>query len=174
MGGAWFDIPCTALKGTTAAAVELPPPPQRQQSTNPTHLTSSTEAANTLPGLADITTSALTPAQLRKLREFATQRHDQIQRGASLEEAYAYIRSATSWMHQQHLPTALLKALGQCIWRRSTNPTVDNLCALAITSFPRGEEFMWNALAAHQVHPGYAADQANSRYPNSRLPQRGQ
>ena len=48
MGGARFDIPCTAQKKANIAAVELPPPP--------------TPAATTgsLPTLADTTTNLLT------------------------------------------------------------------------------------------------------------------
>ena len=49
MGGARFDIPCTAQKKSSIAAVELPPPPA-PPTTNP----------GDLPSLADTTTNLLT------------------------------------------------------------------------------------------------------------------
>ena len=54
MGGARYDIPCIAQKVPTkpsTAAAEVPPPPPKDTSTDP----------DSLPYLADITTSHLTP-----------------------------------------------------------------------------------------------------------------
>lgn len=70
-------------------------------------------------------------------------------------------------MHQQSLPKALIKALGRCLWRRTSQLTIDQLCALAIASFPLGEEAMWAKLATHYVFIDPVAPAA--RFPNSML-----
>lgn len=77
MGGARFDIPCTAQKGSTAAAADLPPPPT----------TPSISSPGSLPHLVDTPTDLLTPAQVRKLREIAASRQAQIHSNVSKEEA---------------------------------------------------------------------------------------
>ena len=102
---------------------------------------------------------------MRQLREIAASRQQQIQSNSTKEEASELIRPAVTWMHQQNLPKVLIKALGRCLWRRTAQQSIDQLCALAISSFPRGEEFMWSSLAKHYVFPTPAPTAATARYP---------
>ena len=97
--------------------------------------------------LADISTALLTPDQLHKLQEIAAARQLQVDSNASKEDAQELIRPFITWMHQQGLPKVLIRALGRCLWRHTTKYTINQLCALAIDAYPKGEEYLWNTLA---------------------------
>ena len=103
--------------------------------------------------MEDIATDLLTPAQKHQLAQFAAARKEQLTRDAPKEEAHELINQVWTWMNQNSLPKALSRALGRCLWRRTSAISTDQLLALTLTNLPRGEESMWNALAEHGVYP---------------------